>query len=1187
MNSLLRVAHSIKDFDIRKDYRKNVKPILSPVPTNYNCPNISKMRADLWDTDWLFAALAMAESYILAKGWKTVADNDLPQSAYHMLGAIYEIDGIQHPNLWGLTPNEFGYFGNRQYALTYLTRGDGTVAILSDPDVQQVTSRSRSVTDSKPCRYLVTNVRFIENPFTFPNPLHQFDLKQNIQEYGPASVKMYYDLAYLKQSGSEWCYYCPDPQTEPSPELQEIIYHSVMVIGWDDNFDKCKFAKIPADNGAFKVTDGNSAQRGGSETFWVSYEDVEFGRDTFLIREMRKDFFEKVRTIYQHDLFGCGTGYPRGIALSTQISGCSIFNRDPSKTEKLEAVSWYLLSPANCNVYLKQGTKSEQKLNTNPLTIPECGYYTFSLPTPVNLTEDTFSIRVEFKSINGTTPVFVPLEQMDKRTVHLKLVKGECMIDSRDVTDVNKAESLQLGHVCIKAMVADQSADALKLNIAYGTAAFSTGNKGVSGRLQDTDANNVVFNWNSLENGSEGDLSLFKSYAVQNGSVWVNNASKARRIVLTLQLSLGGYKLRKLIQTTIQPYSNHTFTLGSIPQNQVYCTVSGTFPADGVRVKLCSTNKNDPADIRYLDPTDYPVVSGGRWTVNDFALLNASNYNPTKNVYIVSAEYLSSTDEVIARGIATEVTVPSPIKKNNEGSWVATTLAGLMAMFGGFVEWAFGSCSGKITATGTAAAAAGMAGGGISGTINQGQTFSGINLNITTKHNGVRYRRMNKVSGTFENTDISTSLMSDDSLLDKQAANDLPCLSFIETISSTGIIRNCSFEVIVEPGFNPDNCIVAIAQQNEGLIENCTVTIRSGSRVKQLAGIALNNQGTIKGCKIQGTILAETACGIVLTNTGQIEDCTVECDLTGSAVSGVCGGMSSGTVKNTVFKGKASGTTCGGIVGSLAGGTVLQCLFNGTIDGTTSNCGGIAAEVTGSTLTDCYSLGTVTGNGQIGGIAGNVTAAGTVQRCYSVTPLNGSGGIASGIAGTSADGRIIDCVAVNPGISSGEIYRTTKSRPASSCIAMDEIQVTAGQSFPDTGEQVKPIGELCKPAIFQNLGWDLNGVWNMDDNNQFPLLRGTKENPDVRHPYITIDRQPVNGRYVFNRNDTVAFSGMKNSLVTKVSWSLEDSILQEANSGNDNQWEVTIGKLLPGEWTITLIITAQNNVEFKLPITVS
>ena len=241
MNPLLKVAHSIKDVDIRKDYQEVAKTRLASVPANYNCPDISKVKEDLWHTDWLFASLAMAESYMLAQGWKTAADSDLPQSAYHILGAVYEIDGVQNPNTWGLSHNEFGYFGNRQYALSYLTRGDGTVAALSDPDRQHVTSRSRSITDSKPCRSIVTDVQFVANPFTFPDSLHQFSLKENMVKYGPAGVKMYYDPAYLKQTGSEWCYNCPDPQTEPSPELQEIIYHSVLVVGWDDNFDKNKF----------------------------------------------------------------------------------------------------------------------------------------------------------------------------------------------------------------------------------------------------------------------------------------------------------------------------------------------------------------------------------------------------------------------------------------------------------------------------------------------------------------------------------------------------------------------------------------------------------------------------------------------------------------------------------------------------------------------------------------------------------------------------------------------------------------------------------------------------------------------------------------------------------------------------------------------------------------------------------
>lgn len=165
--------------------------------------------------DWLFTATAFVESHMVRRGGVPITDVGRCRSAYRQLEALYEIDAASCPNTWGLSPNEFGYYGNRRYAVAYLTRGDGSVPTLSDPDMAEVAARERSVTDRKPRNWMLSDALFLENPYSFPDPGHQFALKRNMVLHGPADAKMYYDPAYLKSNGSERSYYCPDKQIEP------------------------------------------------------------------------------------------------------------------------------------------------------------------------------------------------------------------------------------------------------------------------------------------------------------------------------------------------------------------------------------------------------------------------------------------------------------------------------------------------------------------------------------------------------------------------------------------------------------------------------------------------------------------------------------------------------------------------------------------------------------------------------------------------------------------------------------------------------------------------------------------------------------------------------------------------------------------------------------------------------------
>lgn len=188
---------------------------------------------------------------------------------------------------------------------------------------------------------------------------------------------------------------------------------------------------------------------------------------------------------------------------------------------------------------------------------------------------------------------------------------------------------------------------------------------------------------------------------------------------------------------------------------------------------------------------------------------------------------------------------------------------------------------------------------------------------------------------------------------------------------------------------------------NNGTIENCVVTSQTGtgivSDIDAVAGLVVKNKasGRIIGCNCRAkltTLEDYSIAGICLENSGTIQGCQTTSDMSVTTASGQYTKVAGICLTNT-------GT-----------GTVENSYFSSIISGSTAQWGGIVYDNKG-TVNNCYfgGSGTIVTTGQIGAIVHTNSGTGTVNYCR----INGkvTGVRAAGIVDSLTAGKVINCYA--------------------------------------------------------------------------------------------------------------------------------------------------------------------------------
>ena len=148
---------------------------------------------------------------------------------------------------------------------------------------------------------------------------------------------------------------------------------------------------------------------------------------------------------------------------------------------------------------------------------------------------------------------------------------------------------------------------------------------------------------------------------------------------------------------------------------------------------------------------------------------------------------------------------------------------------------------------------------------------------------------------------------------------------------------------------NGTDLVGGICGENNGTIENCSVSASVSSEENYLGGITGRNKGTISNCRVSGNVSSDSRLvgGIAGENNGTISNCWVSGNVSsdwkdsGVAATAKVGGIAgenNGTIEYCCMTGNVTNNDAdvGGLVGDNdhSGATVRHCTFYGTRNST-------------------------------------------------------------------------------------------------------------------------------------------------------------------------------------------------------------------------------------------------------------
>ena len=400
---------------------------------------------------WAFATIGMLESHLALRDKNASEPTTIYDfSEKHMNYATARTAFLNNQiNEYGFTKN-ISDGGNIYLAMQYMANGLGVV---NESDVPFVNSEENiDIAEIKNKEVQATLYDTVEIPATHTSERAEVmpQIKEYITNYGGMYASIHgADLlggnSYNNQTGAIYC----------ESSLFEPADHTVVIIGWDDNYSKENFneKQRPTEDGAWIIKnswgDSTSAKlsivkqnifdaavdgtfdsidditdemilSGAQELYgedkvsiqgedlvvelgdkgymYVSYEDCNVYKNLIGIEKATntKDY----ENVYQNDTLGVSNNVT--FYSDDTLSLANVFTRDTTEKEYLDKISIYTFQGYTCKVLVNPNgnSKAKEDLQEVQLTSGETetfepGYHTIEFAEPVELTGNSFVVVVQ------------------------------------------------------------------------------------------------------------------------------------------------------------------------------------------------------------------------------------------------------------------------------------------------------------------------------------------------------------------------------------------------------------------------------------------------------------------------------------------------------------------------------------------------------------------------------------------------------------------------------------------------------------------------------------------------------------------------------------------------------------------------------------------------------------------------
>lgn len=291
---------------------------------------------------------------------------------------------------WQLTNKNDG--GNEEMSAGYLV-SHGAVSSDIPYDTKNVLMELTYIShEQSQSAYRATDIKFFQKNYNQDQTLtdnYINEVKQAVYNNGSVLTLANWNYLYIKGNS----------MNSINSNARDNLNHAVVIVGWDDNYDKSNFLQKPKNNGAFLVR--NSWGTNDHGYYWVSYEDKSIV-PTYTIQDYEKTASnERIYNLEEGAL--CST-----VAINKKTAGfVNIFSLNGK--EQLDKISFYTSDVgAEYQIYyvpLDQNGNLDlngMKAISESGTVNYEGYYTKQIKSPI-IKQGKVAIMVVIKSSGKNT----------------------------------------------------------------------------------------------------------------------------------------------------------------------------------------------------------------------------------------------------------------------------------------------------------------------------------------------------------------------------------------------------------------------------------------------------------------------------------------------------------------------------------------------------------------------------------------------------------------------------------------------------------------------------------------------------------------------------------------------------------------------------------------------------------------